>query len=273
MHMIYEMRYSYFGRSGWKSAASTDKEQLFDEARLDTRHYFLEKIALRSLADQSDRDFGLIVLSSEDLPERHKARLQQVCGDMLGDRAHVIFRAPDSAGACFQRYRKATFTADPWTAQIVLDDDDAVSADFTARLRAEALAAKQLRAPGEEYCFLSHARGVTAVLRDGTMSLRHRVNAATNLGLACVAPTGSRRQPFGIAHKKILERRPVRVIYSRAPAYIRAVHDSNDSRAQYSDDIVQPEDMARMHEAFPLLKDLIADWPLAEAETPVENAA
>ncbi|TNF22289.1 MAG: hypothetical protein EP318_03985 [Rhodobacteraceae bacterium] len=273
MHMIYEMRYSYFGRSGWKSAVATDKEQLFDEARLDTRHYFLEKIALRSLADQSDRDFGLIVLSAEDLPERHKSRLQQVCGDMLGERAHVIFRAPDSAGACFQRYRKATFTSDPWTAQIVLDDDDAVSVDFTARLRAEALAAKQLRAPGEDYCFVSHARGVTAVLRDGTMSLRHRVNAATNLGLACVAPTASRRQPFGIAHKKILERRPVRVIYSRAPAYIRAVHDSNDSKAQYSDAVVKAEDMARLHEAFPLLQDLMVDWPLADDATRVEAAA
>lgn len=273
MHMIYEMRYSYFGRSGWRSAASTDKEKLFDEARLDTRHYFLEKIALRSLADQTDPDFGLIVLSAEDLPDRHKSRLQQVCGDLLGDRAHVIFRAPDSAGTCFNRYRKEAFSSEPWTAQIVLDDDDAVSADFTARLRAEAQAAKQLRAPGEDYCFLSHARGISAVFRNGQVSLRHRINAATNLGLACVAPTASRRQPFGIAHKKILERRPVRVIYSRAPAYIRAVHDTNDSRAQYSDDIVQADEMPKMHAAFPLLQDLIAKWPLADDVTRVIKAA
>ena len=210
MHMIYEMRYSYFGRSGWQSEASNDAAKLFDDARLDGRHYFLEKIALRSLADQSDGDFGLIVLSAEALPERHKSRLQQVCGDMLGDRAHVIFRGPDSAGTCFTRYRKATFNRDPWSTQIVLDDDDAVSADFTEKLRAEAMAAKKLRAPGEEYCFLSHARGISAVFRDGQISLRHRLNAATNLGLAVTAPTGSRRQPFGIAHKKILERRPVR---------------------------------------------------------------
>lgn len=271
--MIYEMRYSYFGRSGWKSAASSDKEKLFDDARLDSRHYFLEKIALRSLADQSDRDFGLIVLSAEDLPDTHKRRLQQVCGDMLGDRAHVIFRAPDSAGTCFLRYRKEAFASDPWSAQIVLDDDDAVSADFTERLRGEAMAAKKLRGPGEDYCFISHARGISAVFRDGQMSLRHRLNAATNLGLAVVAPTGSRRQPFGIAHKKILDRRPVRVIYSRTPAYIRAVHDTNDSRAQYSDDIVRAEDMEKMHRAFPLLGDLMQDWPLADAETREAQAA
>ncbi|WP_417524994.1 glycosyltransferase [Marinovum sp.] len=273
MHMIYEMRYSFFGRSGWQSEASTDKALLFDEARLDQRHYFLEKIALRSLADQSDGDFGLIVLSAEDLPDPHKARLQQVCGDMLGDRAHVIFRAPDSAGDCFTRYRKETFASDPWSTQIVLDDDDAVAVDFTERLRAEALAAKKLRAPGEEYCFISHARGISAVFRDGQMSLRHRLNAATNLGLAVTAPTGSRRQPFGIAHKKILDRRPVRVIYSRTPSYIRAVHETNDSKAQFSDRIVQAAEMDRMHRAFPLLRDLMTDWPIADAETRESAAA
>lgn len=273
MHMIYEMRYSYFGQSGWRSKTSADKALLFDDARLDGRHYFLEKIALRSLADQTDGDFGLIVLSSEDMPQKHKDRLQQVCGDMLGDRAHVIFRGPDSAGTCFQRYRKQTFTKDPYTCQIVLDDDDAVSADFTGKLRAEAMAAKRLRPEGEEYCFISHARGISAVFRDGKMSLRHRINAATNLGLAVVAPTMSRRQPFGIAHKKILERRPVRVIYTRAPNYIRAVHDSNDSRAQFSDDLVQAGQMPAMHKAFPLLKDLMADWPIADEETRVDKAA
>ncbi|MGY3437731.1 MULTISPECIES: glycosyltransferase [unclassified Marinovum] len=273
MHMIYEMRYSYFGQSGWKSAASTDKAQLFDEGRLDARHYFLEKIALRSLADQTDGDFGLIVLTAEDLPERHMARLKQVCGDTLGDRAHVIARAPDSTGTCFNQYRKEAFARDPWSTQIVLDDDDAVSADFTAKLRAEATAAKKLRAPGEEYCFISHARGVSAVFNDGKMSLRHRLNAATNLGLAVTAPTGSRYQPFGIAHKKILARRPVRVIYSPTPSYIRAVHDTNDSRAQYSDDIVQADQMERMHTAFPLLKDLMVEWPIADQETIAEAAA
>lgn len=273
MHMIYEMRYSFFGRSGWQSDASADKALLFDDARLDGRHYFLEKIALRSLADQSDPDFGLIVLSSSDLPQHHKTRLEQVCGDMLGDRAHVIYRDPDSAGTAFQRYRKQSFTQDPWTCQIVLDDDDAVSADFTQKLRAEAMAAKRLRPDGEEYCFISHARGISAVFRDGKMSLRHRINAATNLGLAVVAPTMSRRQPFGIAHKKILERRPVRVLYTREPNYIRAVHDTNDSRAQYSDELVRADQMERMHKAFPLLKDLIAEWPIADEVTRVAKAA
>ena len=70
-----------------------------------------------------------------------------------------------------------------------------------------------------------------------------------------------------------LERRPVRVIYSRSPSYIRAVHDSNDSRAQYSDNIVQADEMEKMHRAFPLLRELIADWPIADAETRVEQAA
>ena len=51
------------------------------------------------------------------------------------------------------------------------------------------------------------------------------------------------------------------------------MHDSNDSRAQYSDNIVQADEMEKMHRAFPLLRELIADWPIADAETRVEQAA
>lgn len=273
MHMIYQMRYSYFGTSGWKSETAQDKAKLFDDARLDKRHYFLEKIALRSLADQLDRDFGLVVLTSEDLPDRHARRLRETCGDLLGDRAHVIQRPPDKVGLWFKRHLRQHFDRAPWSVQIVLDDDDAVSADFTARLRAEAAAAVALRGPGEAYSILSHARGISAVFRDGRLSLRHRNSPATNLGLALVAKTGSNRNPYNFAHKFILERRPVRVIYSQTPAYIRAIHDTNDSRAQYTDDIVKADEMAKIHAAFPLLKDLIADWPLADKATQPGQAA
>ncbi|MGX9355400.1 glycosyltransferase [Roseobacteraceae bacterium S113] len=275
MHMIYMMRYSFFGLSGWQSAASKDAELLFDPKRLDEREYFLEKVAARSLADQSDKNFDLIVLSSTLMPEAYQKRLSELCGDMLGRRAHVIFREPDSAGNWFQRYRKRNFTKHATTTQIVLDDDDAVAVDFTANLRAEAEAALTLRRPNlPDYVFISHPRGITARFNEGQMELTHRLVPATNLGLAVVAPTGTRRNPFHIAHKKIIERRPVRVIYSLEPHYIRAVHGTNDSRAHkhVGTDLVKEEHMPTMLEAFPLLKDLAKDWQTSD-EQKLDQAA
>ena len=273
MHMIYMMRYSFFGQSGWRSAAAKNADLLFDPARLEERDYFLRKIALASLRDQSDEDFELVVLSSTLMPELYQNRLKEACHDMLGRRAHVIFRDPGTTGPLFTEYRKRNFRKYQQTNQIVLDDDDAVAVDFTKTLRAEAQAAWQLRAEDSpDYVFISHPRGITARFADQKMELTHRLVPATNLGLSVVTPSYSHRNPFAIAHKKIVERRPVRVNYTMEPQYIRAVHGSNDSKAHYGTNIVSENDMPRMLKAFPLLKDLARDWSTLENQ-PVEVAA
>lgn len=267
MHTIYMMRYSFFGNSGWRAPSSKKAELLFDSARLDQRAYFAEKIALASLRDQSDKDFDLIILSSTLMPERHQKALTELAGDMLGHRAHVIFREPDAAGNWFQRYRRRHFKKHGYTSQVVLDDDDALAVDFNAILRDEAKAAMALRRPGQpEYVFLSHPRGITARFVDGQMTLLHRLVPATNLGLALVAPTGLRRNPFAIAHKKITERHPTRVVYSNEPQYIRALHDHNDSRGHFGDALVSEDQMPQMLAAFPLLQTLARDWSLPEQQ-------
>ncbi|WP_425037949.1 glycosyltransferase [Primorskyibacter sp. S187A] len=271
--MIYMMRHSFFGQSGWRSRASLDPDLLFDPERLDTRAAFMETMSLASLRDQADRDFDLVVLSSTLMPERYQTRLKELCGDMLGQRAHVIFRGPDKAGNWFQLYRRNTFRRHDTSCQIVLDDDDAVAVNFTGTLRMEAEASVGLLRPGlPDYVFLSHPRGVSAEFDQGHVRLTHRLVPATNLGLAMVTPTRSRRNPYYVAHKKILERRPVRVIYSHEPQYIRAVHASNDSRAIVGTDRVDVEDRAMMLEAFPLLRDLPVEWtPGQAAPAPLPN--
>ena len=124
MHVLYLMRYSFYGQSGWRGEESRDPEKLFSPERLEQREYYLRKVALPSLRDQTNQDFNLIVLSSTLLPNPYKDRLKDVCNDILGPRAHVIFREPDSTSKVFQKYRWQTFDRYAHTAQIVLDDDD-----------------------------------------------------------------------------------------------------------------------------------------------------
>lgn len=264
MHFVYQTRYSFFSPSpGWRSAQSRQKELLFDPERLRRRHYFFEKIALQSLADQDSKDFDLCVLTSEDLPEPFKSQLTELCKDTLGDRAHMLF-APETTPTRvpFRKYMAERFTQDPWSCQIVLDDDDAVSTDFTRKITAEARAAKNLRAPGENACYVSHANGVTALFRQGTLGFRQMVKPLTNLGLAVVAPSGTRHSLWDISHVKIASERPTRVVYSKVPYYIRALHDDNDSRGKHSDDETTAKQMVQVFDRFPLVKALAEDWPI-----------
>jgi len=257
MHIIFMTRYSFLGRSDWQSPVAADPAQLFDDARLTKRAHLFERIALRSLADQTDPDFQVLVLSSQDMPDPHKARLTQMCGDLLGDRAHVVFAAPGQAGKRMTRYRTDRMKRDgSHVVQTILDDDDAVATHFAERIKAEARAAVDLMYGPDDYTYISHARGISLVFSaDGTISAEHRSMPATTQGLSLVAPRDGWRSPFKIAHKKILERRPVRVIHGGPIMYARGVHDTNDSRAQTGGAQLTPDELhALSRKELPLLR-------------------
>ncbi len=245
MQTFFLMRYSFFGRSDWRSDASRTADLLFDPVRLEKRAALLEQIALRSLADQTDRDFGLIVLSSEGMPDLFKKQLSALCHDMLGTRAHVLFEPPERAAYCIDQFRRRTLTpTGPHVIQSILDDDDAVGARFVAKIKREAAAAISLFNEGQDYTFLSHAKGVNMVFRPkGGIELRRRNMPAAAQGLTLVSKSGANRSPFNIAHKKILERRPVRVIQGGPVMYLRSVHDTNDSRAMVGGKLVSEADV------------------------------
>lgn len=269
LQMIFQMRYSYFGQSGWRSPASKDQQLLFDPERLEKRAYYLEHIALASLAAQTDRDFKLVLLSSRGMPRRHKTFLREICADMLGpDRAEVIFRPPTRTAKCFVQHMRAQPGQAAYQLQTVLDDDDAVSSDFVAAMKTEARSAMTSFAAPEDYSFLSLARGLSAVFDGDRMTLWHRNSPFNNQGLTLLAPAGTRRSPFSVAHKKLARRHPARVIYGRKPFHIRAVHDSNDSKGLFGDRIVDDAEMAALIERFPLLERLREQHP-----GPVERLA
>lgn len=270
MQIVFQMRYSFFGTSGWRSKASRNPERLFDTERLTKRAYFFEKVALASLASQTDSDFKLVVLSSVGLPVDHKNFLEEICKDTLGERAHIIYRKPGHAGNFFRRYQRNRLNNGDFTMQVVLDDDDGVSYDFVEVMRQEALFAKERFVSPDDYTYLSQARGITAVFEDNHMDLAHKVTPFVNLGLALVAPTQTKRNPFFTAHKNISRSHPVRVIYGMEPYYLRAVHDTNDSRAMFDDNRVANSDLPHLIERFPLLEQLLKERPRKQNQTAAE---
>ena len=262
LQMVFQTRYSFFGSSGWQSDVSKQKEKLFDPARLDKRLYLFERMNLASLRDQTDADFKLLVLTSHDLPSDHMRRLSEACHDTIGaERTFITARKPGSAGAWMRKCMRNHLNTTSHSAQIVLDDDDAVSIDFVERCRAEAqFALSQLR-PDQDCTYLSFATGLTGRFeQDGGLNLIPREVPFTNLGLTLVAPTRTRRNPYMLAHKKVARRYAVRVIHDQRPFFIRSVHDTNDSRAHHGDEILGADAVEQAKTWFPLLQqfDLIA---------------
>lgn len=257
LQAVFQTRYSFFGKSGWRSETSRDKAALLDPERLKKRFGYFEKMTLACLRDQTDPGFALMVLTSEDLPADHAKLLTEACNDVLGaGRVHLLLRPEGSAGRWMQRYMARRMGGADHACQIVLDDDDAVSADFTAIVKREARAALDAMAPGQEAVYLSFADGLTARFGGDGVDLIPRSAPFTNLGLTLVGRKDVKTSPFNIAHKKVARRYPVRLFHDQRPYYIRAVHDTNDSRALHRDEVLDAEAARGAMRHFPLLEAL-----------------
>jgi hypothetical protein len=259
---VFQTRYSYFGQSGWRSNASKAQEMLFDPARLAKRLYLFEHMNLACLRDQSDPEFKLAILTSTLLPEDHFKDLTALCHDMLGpERVHILRRGPGSAGKQFNRFMTRKLSTTPHAVQVVLDDDDALSVDFVEETRREAEFALSRFRPDQDCVYVSFASGLSARFDDDGLLLTPRSVPFTNLGLALVAPSDTPKNPYMLAHKKVARRHPVRVIHDQRPFYIRAVHDTNDSRAMMDKTPLAPEDVATALTYFPLLRNFTLKNP------------
>lgn len=252
-----QMRYSFFGQSGWKADTSREKEMLFDSERLTKRLSLFERIALASLRDQEDDAFVLGVLTSEDLPAAHLRQLKELVGDTLGDRGAVYPRPPGLAGDAFLDIQRtlAAGHGHSHVAQIVLDDDDALSRDFISELRHEAALAIPRIPHSRGYTFLSFSRGISLVHEaDGQFSYYVRDIPYTNLGLTLLARTDTDLSVFRIAHKKLAMHHPSRIINDLRFYYLRSIHSGNDSRGRYNaKKPLKPFQLRQMRDRFPLL--------------------
>ncbi len=256
MELVFQTRFSFFGISGWKSENSKSEEALFAPERLEKRFSLFENIALAGLKDQTDQNYKLCILSSDNLPEKYKNRLQELCNDTIGaDRCQFAYRGPRKAGRLFRQVMMEQYPDDQTIAQVVLDDDDAVSSDFVEICKQEARHARDHNYGDTDGVFLTFPRGVSLGLANGVAEWVSQRNAHfTNLGLTLVAPPSFNRHPFLTSHRQIGNRFTARAILTLRPFYVRAVHEDNDSDAKHNEDKYTPEQIGEIMTYFPFLK-------------------
>lgn len=233
--VIVILRFSFYGRSGWKSEFSRNQDQLFGENRLKLRLKLLQKLPLASLAAQTDQKFHLFILTSKLMPGWALKGLHEACAASLPAEKFTINPRPAGlAGEYVRRFLRARATSH-LCFQVVLDDDDALAADFIQRLRPK-MAELSAPEPGDVR-FVSFARGYALDLNDDAEKhlrmYRHRY-PYINLGLAMV---GTPRGPnlLTIEHRKKPQKHEHSLIGAGKRMFIRCIHTGNDSRVEVSE--------------------------------------
>ena len=261
LEILVVMRFSFFGQSGWKSETANDKELLFSHDRLATRLTLLRSIALASLASQTDKNFHLFVLTSEDLPQWAMEKLKVSCDEILGAGRYSI--APHEPGPArkFLRHFMVSRYKSGQVVQVVLDDDDGFAADFMASLRQELrqFPSEQF-APDARPAFVSFFNGYGLVSRQDAVEplalYKHRY-PFINLGLSMISSTKG-VNILAIDHRTAPNRYGCRKVRG-VLMWVRSLHAFNDSRVAVSDRWVHVDDWTQypdIHSRFSYLLDL-----------------
>lgn len=222
-------RFSFLGLSGWKSEPSRDPALLFEKDRLRGRLALFQNVALASLAAQSDQEFRLHVLTSDQMPDWALDGLREISIAALGPERVTVDARPQGRARKFHRiYLQQTY-GDQRIAQVVLDDDDGLSGDFMAVLRDKiGIAIGDGKLPdAESQHFLTFPRGYGLVHSDGPTEVYRHSYMLINLGLTMLG------KPNKSIHSTVHQSDPKRIgytIHEDRPMFLRSVHGLNDSR-------------------------------------------
>jgi hypothetical protein len=224
--ILISTRFSFFGQSGWKSDFSIDPDMLFDANRLGQRFWLFENITLPSLASQSDKGFHYFILSSNLMPDWAKARLTELCQKHLGQASYTIRFARVARARKFQRFAILNYVEENPVAQVVLDDDDALSSDFVSILKSHLSKMDTFTLDSSPH-FISFPAGYALGLRVEDIRLWQHNYKFINLGLTMIG-TANQKNIFGISHKNAPKRFGYQCDYDK-PMYIRTLSNVNDS--------------------------------------------
>lgn len=141
-------RFSMLGRGDWKiyknqpdealeGIYATQALELFDPTRIEARLQTFKHLTLRSLANQSDADFQLLVVSSDRMPQEYQDKLQEICRGV--EQVVLRFLPPTHISDAIKQVAEEIGLDLKDTMQFRLDDDDCVAKDYIRRLRRHAV--------------------------------------------------------------------------------------------------------------------------------------
>jgi hypothetical protein len=203
MRYMGHCRFSWFGISDTgRTISDLDiaRRLLWHPYRMAVRFYLFENIMLPSIKAQTDQDFEFEFITSSTMPEPYLERLQAAIADWAP--ARLLLTEKTDIGKVMRPTIEETTNdgADP-AVHFRLDDDDALSQHYIARLKAAA----ERQEPG---CMISFPKGVLCFTDGTTAKHDKRMVSCIAIGLALLLAPGQRRGPFLIQHRRHWQRSP-----------------------------------------------------------------
>lgn len=228
------VRFSYPSLSGFTRADGSLealRARLYDRTRLERRFHLFEGLTLPSLVAQTDPDFGLIILTGDDLPGWAVDRLQAAIAG-LADARVLALPAQHHYPAT---QRALAGVAAPKATHLTtfrLDDDDALDRDHIARMRRRTAGLARFLDPEQPFVTGSNRGYFLELSAEGNQLYDVAEKLPLGIGLAMTAPVACVDNIFRRNHRLLAQ------FYNtftdgETPAFIRTVHDDNDS-APYS---------------------------------------
>ncbi len=219
------MRFSFFGKNDTLVARNLSDDQerfdaLYNAARMENRFYFFEKITLPSFRAQTDKDYKLIIVSSDVMPDEYKQRLNNAVADI--PQIEVVYsNAPNLKVELNPRIADMTAGNAEKTVHFRMDDDDAICSTMIQRLRA-------IRRRARKNELVSFPRGLYLTMMDGQPKIIRKFSPYIAIGWAYVSAPGQVRNPYVGMHTMAHWFVPS-MLDPTLWAYIHVAHESSDS--------------------------------------------
>ncbi len=223
------IRFSFYGLTDTRTQPDPDGvalARLYDETRMARRFFMFENLTLPSLINQTDHDFRTVIMSSTVMPDRYKDRLNAMAAKLPG--AVVEYSHHERGDLAFHKYmvEASGYKGRANSVHFRLDDDDAVSVNFIARLReVTRILSPSTHVTFPTGIFVFPASATEAI---GVSMVQQRF--LTAIGLATVNGPSFTKNPFQMMHGNVWTRWPV-VSDPSFCANIRSQHFENDSGA------------------------------------------
>jgi hypothetical protein len=229
-NVIALIRFSYQPRSGSGFRQMRDRSLdernaiLFDPGRLAARFALFEAVCLPSLTAQNPDLFGAVLLTSAALPEPFKDRLRALTADYPN--IEILFRGPSGvdgefADALADRFDTAAEVPPP-RATLRLDDDDALSSDFSDYMQ-------DFLVPGHEGYAVTFPSGFVLNLRAERMGGWAITEFCHSVGLAFVNRRPWTQHVYHLRNHNTVPERHRTLADASRPMFLRVRHEYNDS--------------------------------------------
>lgn len=240
MKIVGICRFSYPALGGFKRMHDSVAEReayLYDPARLALRFRHFETLTLPSIRAQKEPRFTFLILVGDSLPRPWRDRLHDITADVAQIR--IIAKPPMRHRlAAQQAITEALGDTTEESLQWRLDDDDAVSVNFTRSIRWFAKHTAKMRANWRNVAF-EYNSGYSVTLSGDGIVAEEVQSAFWACGLAVLFRPGDTKTVMNYPHHKLHTMMPTFI--NPLPAmYLRAKHGDNDSAAAYKTGRLSP---------------------------------